>query len=84
MTAAANVQLVVLFEDELRKAAKLLEQFYAAAEETPDEDISRMASDALQACRVALYHEQLLRDGAIVMLTGSRLTFGATAPARGD
>ena len=77
MTAAANVQLVVLFEDEIRKASKMLDQVFNLPEGIAPEELSVCVQDALRACQVALYHEQLLKEGSIVMLTGSRKTFGA-------
>lgn len=55
MPHAANLKLCVLWEDELRKAAKLLdaaEKVYKLEGET--DDYSTVASMAYAACRVAL------------------------------
>ena len=55
MPHAANLKLCVLWEDELRKAAKLLdaaEKIYKRHGET--DDYGKVASMAYAACRVAL------------------------------
>lgn len=69
MTANAKCNLVVLFEDEIRKAAKLLHQLYELPEDSSQEEYGKCVHDAVRACRVALFHEALLDDGSIVMLT---------------
>ena len=69
MADKAIITLIVLYEEELRKAARLLAQAFDLPKEAPDADVSRALHSALQACRVALYHPGLLDDTAIVMLT---------------
>ena len=63
MSAKTSLSLVVLFEEELREASKLLR----LASELPSGEVQGKAwMDALGACRVALYG---LEDKCLVMIS---------------
>ena len=69
MPAVSDVKMVILFEDELRKASRLLDQLFMLPEDASDDVFQTAARAAIQACRVALYHPALLEDASIVMMT---------------
>ena len=64
MPAAVEYRAVILFEDEIRDAARLLQ----AARDAPDEEIrGEILADALLACEIAL--QGVNDDGSILMLS---------------
>ena len=72
MTDKAELSLVILYEEEIRKAAKLLHAVFTATEEERKADGGKAIAAALAACRVALYHPSLVDDSSpIVMLTST-------------
>lgn len=65
MSQTANLQIVVLFEDELRAAASALKSFEACTNAKGDVDkdaYTANLTDALQACWAALFHLTLITD----------------------
>ena len=77
MSAKATLNLCLLFEDELRKAAKLMKQFDEVAESkyATDAEKSAAAATAFKACRIALYG---VNDTNIVMLSSGQLQTAIT------
>lgn len=67
MIAKATFQTVILFEDEVRIAAKACAALDALPADCPQEEFSRAARAALDACHTALYgaHD----DAAAILLT---------------
>ena len=53
MSAQTSYRLLVLFDDEIRTAAKLIAEF-RKAHAAKDESAGRRAADALLACEIAL------------------------------
>ena len=77
MADTAKIELIVLYEEEIRKAAIMLDQLFKIKdEEFTNEEESKMFVDAVNACRVALYHPGLMVGSSIVMLT-SKAAFKA-------
>lgn len=74
MTNKASVDLIVLWENELRKASVLLA---AARDENDKEKLPGMMMAAYAACEVAL--EGLTEDKAVVMLGNKDLHDAAKA-----
>jgi hypothetical protein len=72
MADKATLTLVVLYEEEIKKAARLLEQLFNLPQDIAEVEFSKCAHSALWACRVALYHPGILDDSAIVMLTSEK------------
>jgi len=54
--AKVKVELVVLWEDELRLAAKAIRAAVEQPEDTPEELSQRLWNDAVNACAAALWH----------------------------
>ena len=69
MPARKTINLVIIFDDELRKAGRLLDIAYNLAPGLPHEEKSKAIADALMACRVALYN---VRDDDSMLTLGSR------------
>ena len=67
MSHTANITLCILWEDELRTAAKLLAEMNASSED----DFPQKARNALTACVVALHG--LTDERTAVMLSTSEL-----------
>ncbi len=82
MASKADIHLVLLWEDELRIAAKALK----AAHEASNEDFARLGTIALQACMAALWG--VTDDCALAMLASSeirtRVEPAAPDSARGE
>ena len=74
MSGAAKLGLVVLFEDELRKAAKMLEELYT---EKDGNLRVQQAARAITACRAALYHLGKDPGTALVLLSSRDVRQGA-------
>lgn len=66
MTYKANIELCILWEDELRLAAKML---HAMHDENDPEAYREKAVTALQACSTALYG--LHDDGKVAVMLGA-------------
>jgi len=77
MAAKATLELCILFEDELRKAAKLLKQFDEVAESkyATDAEKSAAAATAFKACRLALWG---ISDTNVVMVSSGQLQTAIT------
>lgn len=54
MSAKAEYKLIVLFDDEIRKAARLLDEFEAANKAGDDDRAAHLVAEALHACLIAL------------------------------
>ena len=54
MSNRASMEIVVLFEDEVRLAAKAVAAFVALDEDAPDAEHHRASQNLLNACMVAL------------------------------
>ena len=78
MSHTANITLCVLWEDELRLAAKLLR----AAADAPDDDHDLLAQQAYAACQVALWG--LTDERHAVILAASDLRTKPAEPKDDD
>ena len=66
-----NIQLCILWEDELRAAAKALRAFAQASEETTQAESNQLFRTAVNACLVALWG--LTDEHACVMIGAGEL-----------
>lgn len=73
----ANYNLLILHEDELRKAAKLLQ---AALDAQGTDDFSMAAMNAMDACIVALHGMHDLDEYPIAMVSSTRRLLGEPTP----
>lgn len=71
----ANATIVILWEDELRVAAKALHVMQAVSDDeaSTKEQVHKAVADALDACWAALYHAGLLDDTSAVTIATKRL-----------
>jgi hypothetical protein len=66
MTAKATYEMVVMFEDEIRQAAKCVRAFMDLPEDAAAADLEAASTKLLQACMVAL--DGADADGAVLLL----------------
>ena len=66
MAAGTKVNFVILFEDEVRAAAKAVRRMHEMPEDVPQEEFSQAAHEAFAACFAAL--NQADRDDVVLML----------------
>jgi hypothetical protein len=62
MSREGNMRIILLFEDELRLAAKALRTLDDEVKATEGKPSMETVNGAIQACGVALFH--LMQDGA--------------------
>ena len=79
MAEQATLTLCVLWEHELQAAGALLRQLHEG-KDLPDDEYSRLAADAMQACTVALWN---IGEGHLVMLAHDDIKKGMQ-PSSGD
>lgn len=79
--STSTFKLCVLWQEELRTAAKAIQYLAALADDTPDDVHSQAASDALRACLIALQGAE--DDGAVLALVSAHdpLARGSMAKA---
>lgn len=76
MSKNATCQVVVLFEDEIRAAAKALHALYKADRAgLPDSVYDRLVRDALQTCFAAVYHTGLVGNEKAHVTVASKRMF---------
>jgi hypothetical protein len=83
MASNANVNLCILWEDEVRTAARLLHELHEASGTDDEERESGLASAALVACMTALWG--LTDDRAAVILASREIRKrGTTEPQHSE
>lgn len=80
MSAGADLRLIVLWDDEIRTAAKALDRFFGMSRDTPESELQAAMGDALMASRVALVGAE--EDGKSLVLS-SREFFPRIAKKKG-
>jgi hypothetical protein len=79
MAASASYEIVILFEDEIRLAAKALADL-ECAEDASDEDYERAGSNALKACFAALSGAH---KPGVVLVLGRKPAADTAPPQKG-
>ena len=69
MTAIAKMECVILFEDEIRIAAKLVKQFFDMPQDATDEEYSAAAKTTFMAFATALNRAE---EDDVVLLLGRK------------
>ena len=77
MASTAKLNLCILWEDELRQAAKLLAKALAIYHNVPENEYALAAAEAYAACAAALHG--LTDDHSVAMLTSGHLKQVANA-----